>query len=86
MHKVVSSIGAAATLGTLMLVGVSGCSMFSSTNAPVDCNVVKTQQEAGKTDSQIAGDLGAKESEVAACHGAETSGNKTSGSTIPQNY
>lgn len=86
MHKVVSSFGAAATLGALMLVGVSGCSMFSPTNTPVDCNLVKTQKEAGKTDAQIASDLSAKESEVAACSGPETSGNKTSGSTIPQNY
>ena len=87
MHKVVSSFGAAATLGALMLVGVSGCSMFSPTNAPVDCNIVKTQQEAGKTDAQIASDLGAKESEVAACQVRSGKvGNKTTGSTIPQNY
>jgi hypothetical protein len=86
MHKAVSSFGAAATLGALMLIGVSGCSMFSPTNTPVDCNIVKTQQDAGKTDAQIAGDLGAKESEVAACHGPIQGGNKTTGSTIPQNY
>jgi|HubBroStandDraft_6_1064221.scaffolds.fasta_scaffold967297_2 hypothetical protein len=85
MHKVVSSFGAAATLGALMLVGVSGCSMFANP-IPVDCNIVKTQQEAGKTDSQIASDLGAKESEVAACRGPIKGGNKTTGSTIPENY
>jgi hypothetical protein len=44
------------------------------------------QQEAGKTDAQIATDLGAKETEVAACHGPEQSGNKTSGTAIPQSY
>jgi hypothetical protein len=77
----------AAALGTLILAGVSGCSMFSSTNTPVDCNIVKTQQEAGKSDAQIATDLSAKESEVAACSsGPETSGNKTSGTAIPQSY
>jgi len=59
--------------------------MFSASNAPIDCNVVKTQTAAGKTDAQIASDLGAKESEVAACHGPEQSGNKSSG-MIPQNY
>ena len=85
MHKVVNSLGVAAALGTLMLAGVSGCSMFSPSNAPVDCNVVKTQVAAGKTDTQIASDLGAKESEVAACHGPEQSGNKSS-DMIPQNY
>jgi uncharacterized metal-binding protein len=86
MYKVVCNVGVAATLGALMLAGVSGCSMFSATNTPVDCNVVKTQQEAGKTDAQIATDLGAKETEVAACHGPEQSGNKTSGTAIPQSY
>jgi hypothetical protein len=85
MYKVANSLGFAAALGTLMLVGVSGCSMFSASNAPVDCNVVKSQASAGKTDAQIATDLGAKESEVAACHGPEQSGNKASG-MIPQNY
>ncbi len=85
MHKVVSSFGVAAGLGTLMLLGVAGCSMFSGSNTPVDCNLVKTQAEAGKTDAQIASDLGAKESEVAACHGPEQSGNKAAG-MIPQNY
>ncbi len=83
MQKVANKI---APLAALMLLGVAGCSMFSANNAPVDCNLVKTQQAAGKTDAQIASDLGAKESEVAACRGPETSGNKTSGSTIPQNY
>jgi hypothetical protein len=87
MHKGLINFRAAATLGALMLAGVSGCSMFSPTNTPVDCNLVKTQQAAGKTDAQIATDLSAKESEVAACaSGPETSGNKTSGTAIPQSY
>jgi hypothetical protein len=84
MYKVATIFGVAAALSTLTL-AVSGCSMFSSSNAPIDCNVVKVQAEAGKTDAQIAGDIGAKESEVAACHGPEQSGNKTGG-MIPQNY
>jgi hypothetical protein len=87
MHKLVCRFGAAAILGALMLTGVSGCSMFSATNTPVDCNVVKTQRDAGKTDTQIASNLSVKESEVAACSsGPETSGNKTSGTAIPQSY
>lgn len=87
MRKGLINFGAALTLGALMIAGVSGCSMLSPTNTPVDCNVVKTQQAAGKTDAQIATDLGAKESEVTACaSGPETSGNKTSGTAIPQSY
>jgi hypothetical protein len=86
MHKSVSKLGLAAALGSLLM-GAAGCSMFSATNTPVDCNVVKTQREVGKTDAQIATDLSAKESEVAACaSGPETSGNKTSGTSIPQSY
>ncbi len=85
MYKVTNRLGVAAALGTFMLAGGSGCSMFSASNAPIDCNVVKTQAAAGKTDAQIASDLGAKESDVAACHGPAQSGNKAAG-MIPQNY
>jgi hypothetical protein len=85
MGKITNRLGVAAALGTLLLTGVAGCSMFSASNTPVDCNVVKTQAEAGKTDAEIASDLGAKETEVAACHGPEQSGNKASG-MIPQSY
>ena len=38
----------------VVVVGLSGCSMFSPSNDPVDCNIVKTQQAAGQTDAQIA--------------------------------
>jgi hypothetical protein len=62
-----------------------GCSMFSPSNAPIDCDVVKTQASAGKSDVQIASDLGAPVDKVAACHGPETSGNKSSG-MIPSTY
>jgi hypothetical protein len=85
MHKV-RNLKVAVAFGTLMFAGLSGCSMFSASNAPVDCNIVKTQQAAGKTDAQIASDLGAKETEVAACRGPEQGGNKTTGSMIPQSY
>lgn len=83
MHKV-RNLAVALAFGTIMA-GVSGCSMFSASDTPVDCNVVKTQADAGKTDAQIASDLGAKESEVAACHGPEHTGNKAAG-MIPQSY
>jgi len=85
MLKAVNHFGVAVALASLMLAGVAGCSLFANP-IPVDCNVVKTQQNAGKTDAQIATDLGAKESEVAACHGPEQSGNKTTGTVIPQSY
>jgi hypothetical protein len=57
--------------------GLSGCSMFSTSNDPVDCNIVKTQTAAGQTDAQIASNLNASEDKVAACHGAEHDTNKT---------
>ena len=86
------------TCGTLLATaGLSGCSTFSTNNAPADCNVVKTQAAAGKSDTQIAPDLNTASNqpgiqqtqitvaEVAACRGAETSGNK-SAEMIPCNY
>jgi len=84
--------------GTLLTTaGLSGCSTFSTSNAPIDCNLVKTQAAAGKSDSQIAADLntgynqpGMQQTkitvaDVAACHGPETSGNK-SAEMIPSSY
>ena len=85
MLKVAGKLGVGATLGTLMLAGIAGCSMFSGAGNPIDCNIVRTQREAGKTDAQIAADLSAKESEVATCSGAVSTGNKSAG-MIPQNY
>jgi len=64
-------------LGTLLLAGaLGGCSSMSSNH--VDCNVVKLQSEAGRSDSEIASALGASVSDVAACHGPEKSGNASS--------
>ena len=86
MSNVFARLGFSVTFGTLMMASaLSGCSMFSASSAPIDCDVVKTQVAAGKTDAEIAADLGAPEDKVAACHGPETSGNKSSQS-IPQNY
>jgi hypothetical protein len=58
-------------LGTV-IVGISGCSMFSASNAPVDCDAVKNQEQAGFTDAKIASDLGSTVDQVAACHGPKT--------------
>jgi hypothetical protein len=61
----------------IVAAGFSGCSMFSTSNDPVDCNIVKTQTAAGQSDIQIAANLNASIDKVAACHGAENDTNKT---------
>jgi hypothetical protein len=67
-----------AALGIFTLAGgLSGCSAMSANH--VDCNVVRLQSEAGRSDAEIASAIGASEANVAACHGAEKSGNATSG-------
>ena len=76
-------LGIAAALGTLLLGGVSGCSSMSTDH--VDCNVVKLQQESGRSDGEIASAVGASVADVAKCHGAESSGNKAS-QGVPSTY
>jgi len=76
-RKVRNTFISAASGLLVVVVGLSGCSMFSTSNDPVDCNIVKTQQAAGQTDAQIASNLNASEDKVAACHGAEHDTNKT---------
>jgi hypothetical protein len=71
--RVPSKLMLTATFGMLILAGgISGCSMFSASNAPVDCNAVKNQEQAGFSDAKIASDLGATVDQVAACHGPKT--------------
>ena len=71
--RVPSKIILTATFGMLILAGgISGCSMFSASNAPVDCNAVKNQEQAGFSDAKIASDLGSTVDQVAACHGPKT--------------
>ncbi len=56
-----------AILGALMLTGgIVGCSSISSNH--IDCNVVKLQSEAGRSNTEIASALGASEADVASCH------------------
>jgi hypothetical protein len=75
-------LGIAAAFGTMIIAaGLSGCSSISSDH--VDCNVVKLQAESGRSDSEIASAIGADVGDVAKCHGAEKSGNKTSGDAVP---
>jgi hypothetical protein len=78
MQRRIGNTFVTAASGLLFLaIGLSGCSMFSTSNDPVDCNVVKTQVAAGQTDAQIASNLNAPEDKVAACHGPEHDTNKT---------
>lgn len=71
--RVPSKLMLTATFAMLILAGgISGCSMFSPSNAPVDCNAVKNQEQAGFSDAKIASDLGATVDQVAACHGPKT--------------
>ena len=70
-RKVRNTFISAASGLLVVVVGISGCSMFSTSNDPVDCNIVKTQQAAGQTDDQIASNLNASEDKVAACHGPD---------------
>ena len=77
-------LGIAAALGTLILAGgISGCSSMSTDH--VDCNVVKLQQESGRSDAEIASAVGGSEADVAKCHGAEKSGNKAA-DAVPAPY
>jgi hypothetical protein len=70
MRKVPSIVKIAVTGGMLLLAfAVSQCSMFSTSNVPVDCDVVKNQQQAGVADAAIASNLGTTVDKVAACHG-----------------
>ena len=75
-RKIRSTFVLAASGLFVVVVGLSGCSMFSTSNDPVDCNIVKTQLAAGQTDAQIASNLNAPEDKVAACHGPEHDTNK----------
>jgi hypothetical protein len=76
-RKIRSGLWIASISGLLIVAaGFSGCSTFSPSNDPVDCNVVKTQTAAGQTDEQIASNLNASVDKVTACHGPEHDTNK----------
>ena len=67
-RKVCNKLWISAVSGLLIAAaGFSGCSTFSPSNDPVDCNIVKTQRAAGQTDAQIATNLNASADKVAAC-------------------
>lgn len=71
--RVSSKPGVAAGFGMLLLAcALQGCSMFSPSNAPADCDAVKNQEQAGVSDAQIASNLGTTIDKVSACHGPKT--------------
>jgi len=71
--QVTGKLRLSATFGMPILAdGMSGCSVFSASNVPVDCDAVKNQQHAGFSDAKIASDLGSTVDKVAACHGPKT--------------
>jgi hypothetical protein len=77
-RKIRSGLWISSVSGLLIVAaGFSGCSTFSTSNDPVDCNIVKTQTAAGQSDIQIAANLNASIDKVAACHGTEHDTNKT---------
>jgi hypothetical protein len=89
MFELVRKFGIAA-LGTAMMAavlagGLTGCgSMMPGTH--VDCNLVKLQQQSGRSDTEIAAAIGANPADVSACgSGPEKSGNKSSGG-VPDTY
>jgi hypothetical protein len=75
-------LGIAALL--IVVGGISGCSSISTNH--VDCNVVKLQQQSGRSDSEIASAVGGSVEDVAKCHGAEHTSNKDSTSAVPAPY
>jgi hypothetical protein len=83
MADVFRKLGIVVALGTLVVTGLSGCSSMSTDH--VDCNVVKLQQQSGRSDAEIASAVGASEADVAKCHGSESSGNKAS-QGVPSTY
>jgi uncharacterized membrane protein YgcG len=67
MHRLY--LKATAALGALILAGgIVGCSSLSNNNGHVDCNVVKLQSQAGRSNNEIASALGVSESDVSSCH------------------
>jgi hypothetical protein len=84
MTDAFGKLAMAAALGTLLLAGeISGCSSVSTDH--VDCNVVKLQQQSGRSDAEIASAIGGSVADVAKCHGPEHTGNKDSTDAIPSN-
>ena len=82
MADTLGKLGMAAAIGTLLLAaGISACSSISTDHA--DCNVVKLQQQSGRSDAEIASAIGASEADVAKCHGPEHTSNKDSTDAIP---
>jgi hypothetical protein len=63
----------------------AGCSTFSTSEVPIDCDLVRTQRIAGQSDAQIAANLSYPQDKVAACQGSPKSANKSE-QNVPSNY
>jgi hypothetical protein len=63
----------------------AGCSIFSTSDVPIDCDLVRTQRNAGQSDAQIAANLSYPQDKVAACQGGPKSANKSE-QNVPSNY
>jgi hypothetical protein len=59
--------------------------MFSTSDVPIDCDLVRTQRNAGQSDAQIAANLSYPRDKVAACQGGPKSANKSE-QNVPSNY
>ncbi len=86
MSKAIRKFGMKAAIATIVLAsGLAGCSSMMP-GSHVDCNVVKLQQQSGRSDSEIAAALGTNVADVTACASAPAkSGNKSSGG-VPDTY
>ena len=86
MFEAIREYGIAAVIGTALMAGaLSGCASMMP-GSHVDCNVVKLQQQSGRSDSEIAAAIGASQADVSACAaGPEKSSNKTTGG-VPDTY
>jgi hypothetical protein len=67
MKDPIRYLGLIAAAGTILIsTAISGCGSMSSNH--IDCNIVRIQTDAGRTQGEIAGALGVSESDVASCH------------------
>ncbi len=74
MTDMLRKLALGAAMGTVLLAGaISGCSSLSGSH--IDCNVVKLQTDAGRSDDEIASAIGASVSDVQKCKGPENSAN-----------
>ncbi len=78
MRAALRAVTGIALATLLSAAAVAGCAALSAGRA--DCNIVRLQRGAGRSDSDIASALGVTDSDVAACpSGGESGGGETYG-------